>query len=68
MAVPLLVGVAIALSACATGPAYTSAGYAYGYGYPVYDYPAYGSLQFDYWSGWGGDPHRHWDHDRGWHR
>lgn len=62
-AIPLLIGAALVLSACATGPAYVSSGY--GYGYPVYGYPAYGSLQFDYWSGW----HR-WDHhpyDRGWH-
>jgi hypothetical protein len=64
-AIPLLIGAALALSACAAGPGYVSSGYAYDYGYPVYGYPAYGSLQFDYWSGW----HR-WDHypyDHGWH-
>jgi hypothetical protein len=66
--VPLLIGIAIALSACAAGPGYGSAAYAYDYGYPVYDYPypAYGSLGFGYWDGWGGDWHRHWDHDD-WH-
>jgi hypothetical protein len=66
--VPLLIGIAIALSACAAGPEYGSAAYAYDYGYPVYDYPypAYGSLEFGYWDGCCGDWHRHWDHDD-WH-
>jgi len=64
-AIPLLIGAALVLSACAAGPTYVSSGYAYDYGSPAYGYPAYGSLQFDYWGGW----HR-WDqypHDHGWH-
>jgi hypothetical protein len=71
-AIPLLIGAAIILSACAAGPGYQSTyAYDYGYpayGYPTYDYPAYGSLEFGYWGGWDGDWHRHWDHDgHDWH-
>ncbi|HEX6121444.1 MAG TPA: hypothetical protein VFZ03_18505 [Dongiaceae bacterium] len=71
-AIPLVIGAALMLSACATSPGYVAPAYgyaypAYGYGDPAYGYPAYGSLQFGYWGGWDGDWHRHWDH-HDWHR
>jgi hypothetical protein len=56
-AISLLLGTGVLLSGCAAGPDYEPVRV---YEYP---YPAYGSLDFDYWGGWGGDWHHHWDHD-----
>jgi hypothetical protein len=68
-AMPLLIGGAVLLSACAADPGYNSSAVAYGYPtyvYPEYEYPSYGFFDFDYWGG--GDWHRHWDRDdHGWH-
>jgi hypothetical protein len=64
-ALPLLIIIGLALSACAVQPGgYVYDGYPY-YGYP--HYPVYGSFDFDYgsWGGWHhGWDHSHWDH--GW--
>lgn len=63
---PLLIGVGIALSACAADSDYAgNAGYT-GYTYD-YNYPAYGSLDFDYWGGCCGDHHGFGDHGSGDH-
>jgi hypothetical protein len=63
----VLTGAAAILSACAADPGYESSQFAYGY--PAYDeppvgYPFYGYFGYD---AWGGDWHRHRDHDH-WHR
>jgi len=62
----VLAGAALALSACAADTDYDPADFAYGY--PLYadpppGYPVYGTFDYD---DWGGDWHRHWDHDH-WH-
>jgi hypothetical protein len=59
-AIPLLIGLGIAASACTAEADYGAPPYAYGDPYPVV-----GSLDFDYggWSGWHhGWDHGHWDH------
>jgi len=55
-AVPLLIGIGFLLSACAADPGYDPTAYRYDY-----DYPLYGSPDYDYWGGCG-DWHRRWDH------
>lgn len=65
-AIPLLLSVGLALSACAAGPDYDAATYPGVYsGYQGYPYdPVYGSLGF----GFGGFDHFHHDRDFGhWH-
>ena len=56
-AVSLLLCTGILLSGCAEAPAYAPPAHVY-----EYEYPAYGSLDFDYWGGWR-DWHHDWDHD-----
>jgi hypothetical protein len=62
MAIPLLIGSGLLLSACASEPDYAAPAYAYDYP----DYP-YGSLDFDYWGGggWGHDHRGGGDHGHG---
>ena len=65
-AILVLAGAAAVLTACAADPGYDLSAFAYGYpayGAPPYGYPAYGFFDYD---DWGGDWHRHWDHDH-WH-
>jgi len=57
MAIPLLIGIGLFLSACAVESDYDASAYAY-------DYAPYGSLDFDYGGDWG-DWHRGWDHGHG---
>jgi hypothetical protein len=57
-AIPLLIGMGLLLSACAADPGYDASAFV-----DEYDYPAYGSLEYDYWGGWGGgDWHHRWNH------
>jgi hypothetical protein len=60
--IPLLLGIGLAVSACAVEPDYGSPAYG------AYPEPVYGSLDFDYggWGGWGGG-HHGWDHGHGDH-
>jgi hypothetical protein len=53
----VLLGVGIFVSSCAAAPDYEPPA-----AVSQYDYPAYGSLDFDYWGG-ARDWHHHWDHD-----
>ena len=57
--IPLLLGIGLAVSACAVEPDYGSPAYG------AYPEPVYGSLDFDY-GGWGGG-HHGWDHGHGDH-
>lgn len=60
MAIPLLIGTGLFLSACAVESDYDASAYAY-------DYAPYGSLDFDYGGGWdrGHDFHGGGDHGHG---